>query len=134
MDMIPLFRVAWQALRRNLSRSILTMLGIIIGVAAVITSMSIGAGAEAAVMKQIESLGANLIVVTPGSITSGGVRLGSGTRTSLTTSDAEAVASTIPGVAAAAPYSQTSAQVVAGGENWFTSVAGTTPAWTTVED
>jgi putative ABC transport system permease protein len=134
MDIIALFRVAWQALGRNVTRSILTMLGIIIGVAAVITSMSIGAGAEAAVLKQIESLGANLIVVTPGSITSGGVRLGSGTRTSLSDSDASAIAATVPQVAAAAPYSQTSAQVVAGGTNWFTSIGGTTPAWTTVGD
>ena len=108
------------------------MLGIIIGVGAVITSMAIGAGAEAAVLRQIESLGANLIVVTPGSITSGGVSLGSGTRTSLKNGDVEAIASIVPDVEAAAPYSQTNAQVVAGGSNWFTTIGGTTPAWTTV--
>ncbi len=96
MNLVALFRIAWQALRRNVARSILTMLGIIIGVGAVITSMAIGAGAEAAVLRQIESLGANLIVVTPGSITSGGVSLGSGTRTSLKNGDVEAIASIVP--------------------------------------
>ena len=134
MNVSSLLRIAWQALRRNAMRSILTMLGVIIGVGAVITSMAIGSGAEAAVLKQIETLGANLIVVTPGSITSGGVRLGSGTRTSLTRDDSQAIASTVPGVEAAAPFSQTSAQVVAGGENWYTQIGGTTPEWLTVEN
>ena len=129
MSFTALLRIAWQALERNVSRSLLTMLGIIIGVAAVISSMAIGAGAQAAVLKQIETLGSNLIVVTPGSITSGGVRLGSGARTTLTLGDVDAIVSTVPEVAAAAPLSQTGAQVVAGGFNWFTSIAGTTPAW-----
>jgi macrolide transport system ATP-binding/permease protein len=129
-----LLRIAWEALRRNMARSFLTMLGIIIGVGAVITSMAIGAGAQEAVLKQIESLGANLVVITPGSVTSGGVRLGSGSQASLKLSDAEAIAASIPEVAAAAPYSQTSAQVLAGGANWFTAIGGTTPSWTAVEN
>jgi putative ABC transport system permease protein len=132
MTISVLLRIAWQALRRNATRSILTMLGIIIGVGAVIASMAIGSGAQAVVLAQIESLGANLVVVIPGAITTGGVRLGTGTQTSLSLDDANAVAQLVPGVAAAAPYSQTSAQVVAGGTNWFTSVGGTTPVWTTV--
>jgi putative ABC transport system permease protein len=131
---VVLLRVAWQALRRNATRSALTMLGIIIGVGAVITSMAIGAGAQAAVLAQIESLGANLIVVVPGSITEGGVRLGSGSRTSLRLADAAAIAQEVPGVAGAAPFSETGAQVVAGAANWYTSVTGTTPAWTTVRN
>ena len=71
-------RVALEALRRNVSRSLLTMLGIIIGVCAVIASMAIGAGVQSYVLKRIESLGANLVVISPGSINSGGVSLGSG--------------------------------------------------------
>ncbi|HLJ61148.1 MAG TPA: ABC transporter permease [bacterium] len=132
MSLSNLLRIAWQALRRNITRSILTMLGIIIGVGAVITSMAIGAGAQAAVLAQIESLGANLLVVIPGAITTGGVNLGSGSRTTLTLPDVTAIAQTVPEVAGAAPYSQTSAQVVAGGTNWYTVVGGTTPSYTTV--
>jgi putative ABC transport system permease protein len=129
-----LLRVAWQALRRNATRSFLTMLGIIIGVGAVITSMAIGSGAQAAVLAQIESLGANLVVVIPGAVTSNGVSLGFGTRTSLRLSDVAAIAQLVPEVAAAAPSSQTNAQVVAAGMNWYTSVQGSTPAWQTVRN
>jgi putative ABC transport system permease protein len=132
MSLAVLIRTAWKALQRNVSRALLTMLGIIIGVSAVIASMAIGSGAQAAVLKQIESLGANLIVITPGSITSGGVRLGSGSRTTLRLSDVEAIASIVPNVAAATPSSQVNSQVVAGGINWSTSIAGASPAWLTV--
>jgi putative ABC transport system permease protein len=134
MTATGLLRIAWQALRRNVTRSFLTMLGIIIGVGAVITSMAIGTGAQAAVLAQIESLGANLIVVNAGSITTGGVSLGTGTQTSLKLPDAAAIAQTIPDVAGAAPYSQTNAQVVAGNANWYTVIGGTTPAYTAVRD
>jgi putative ABC transport system permease protein len=129
-----LLRVAWQALRRNATRSLLTMLGIIIGVGAVIASMAIGSGAQAAVLAQIESLGANLVVVIPGAISQGGVNLGGGSRTTLKLDDVAAIAQVVPEVAAAAPSSSTSAQVVAGGTNWFTSVQGSTPAWTDVRN
>jgi putative ABC transport system permease protein len=129
MSFMVLLRTAWKALLRNLSRSLLTMLGIIIGVGAVIASVAIGAGAQAVVLKQIESLGANLIVISPGSVTTGGVSLGSGARTTLTLEDVTSIVANVPEVAAAAPYSSTSAQVVAGGVNWFTVIGGTTPAW-----
>jgi putative ABC transport system permease protein len=132
MSLGLLLRVAWQALRRNATRSLLTMLGIIIGVGAVITSMAIGAGAQAAVLAQIESLGANLVVVIPGAVSQGGVNLGGGSRTTLKLPDAVAIASEVPEVAAAAPQSQTNAQVVASGTNWSTQVQGSTPAWTDV--
>ena len=132
MTLMGLMRIAWQALRRNVTRSILTMLGIIIGVGAVITSMAIGAGAQAAVLAQIESLGANLIVVVPGAVSTGGVNLGTGSRTTLTLPDVTAIAQIVPEVAGAAPYSQTNAQVVAAGLNWYTSIGGTTPAYPTV--
>jgi len=129
MSPLVLVRTSWKALRRNISRSLLTMLGIIIGVGAVIASMAIGAGAQAAVLKQIETLGANLVIITPGSVTSGGVRLGSGTRTTLSLSDVQAIADNVPEVAGVAPYSQTTAQVIAGGLNWSTSIAGTNTAY-----
>jgi putative ABC transport system permease protein len=108
------------------------MLGIIIGVGAVISSMAIGAGAQAAVLKQIESLGANLVVITPGSITTGGVSLGSGAKTTLTIDDINATAANVPELSGVAPYSQTSAQVVAGSANWYTVIGGTTPDWLSV--
>ena len=132
MSFLVLVRTSWKALRRNVSRSLLTMLGIIIGVGAVIASMAIGSGAQAAVLKQIESLGANLIVITPGSITSNGVRLGSGSRTTLTLDDINAISKNVIDVGAVAPFSQTNAQVVAGSTNWATTIGGTTPDWVTV--
>ncbi len=125
ISLMVLVRTAWKALRRNISRSLLTMLGIIIGVGAVIASMAIGSGAQAAVLKQIETLGANLVVITPGSISTGGVQLGSGTRTTLRPSDVAAIAANVPEVAGVSPYSQISSQVIAGGLNWSTSIAGT---------
>jgi putative ABC transport system permease protein len=134
MSLGLLLRVAWQALRRNATRSLLTMLGIIIGVGAVITSMAIGSGAQAAVLAQIESLGANLVVVIPGAINTGGVSTGAGSRTTLRVSDVTAIAEEVPQVAAAAPSSSTNAQVVASGTNWFTSIQGSTPSWTDVRN
>jgi putative ABC transport system permease protein len=134
MSLGLLLRVAWQALRRNATRSLLTMLGIIIGVGAVITSMAIGSGAQAAVLAQIESLGANLVVVIPGATSQGGVNLGGGSRTTLKLADATAIAAEVPSVGAAAPQSQTNAQVVASGDNWFTQIQGSTPSWTTVRN
>jgi putative ABC transport system permease protein len=132
MSFMVLVRTAWKALVRNLNRSLLTMLGIIIGVGAVIASVAIGAGAEAVVLKQIESLGANLVVISPGSVISGGVSLGSGARTTLTRQDVDAIEANVQEVEAAAPYSQTNAQVVAGGTNWLTQIGGTTPSWLSV--
>ncbi|MGO8696089.1 MAG: ABC transporter permease [Rectinemataceae bacterium] len=129
MSPIVLVRTAWKALRRNISRSLLTMLGIIIGVSAVISSMAIGAGAQVAVLKQIETLGANLVVITPGSIMTGGVQLGSGTRTTLQMSDVTAIADNVPEIAAVTPYSLISAQVIAGGLNWSTTIAGTNTSY-----
>ena len=133
MNAISLLRVAWQSLVRNAFRSLLTMLGIIIGVGAVITSMAIGSGAQEAVQAQLARLGSNLIVVVPGSIVSGGVQLGSGARQSLKMGDATAIAAAVPGVAGVAPQSNVNAQAVAGGSNWATSIVGTTPTWIDVQ-
>jgi len=128
-----LISTAWGALRRNVSRSILTMLGIIIGVAAVICSTAIGAGSQAAVLKQIESLGANLVIISPGAINAGGVSLGTGSRTTLKLSDIVAIKANVPHVAAVAPYSQlSSVQVIGNGMNWSTTIGGTTTAWPNV--
>jgi putative ABC transport system permease protein len=120
-------RVAMRALRANKLRSILTMLGIIIGVGAVIAMIAVGAGAQARVAEQIRSLGSNLIIVLPGSVTSGGVRLGFGTRPSITQDDAAAIATEIPAVQAVAPSVRGGGQVVFGNTNWSTVIQGTTP-------
>jgi putative ABC transport system permease protein len=129
-----LFRIAWDALARNAGRSLLTMLGIIIGVAAVITALAIGAGVRAAVAAQLQGLGSNLVIVVPGSTTTGGVALGAGARESLKLDDATAIAHLVPGVAGVSPQSGTSAQVVAGNANWATSVSGVSSDWPRVQN
>ncbi|WP_439520183.1 ABC transporter permease [Hydrogenophaga sp.] len=126
MNFVAALRSAWRALASNALRSILTMLGIIIGVAAVITMIAVGAGATARVQDQMKSLGSNIMLVIPGGVTSGGVRLGAQTAQGLTEDDAQAIALEVPEVQVAAPSSRTSAQVVAGNTNWATSVFGTT--------
>src|SRR5450631_1021550 len=93
-------RIALRALKVNRMRSALTMLGIIIGVAAVIAMVGVGTGATARIQEQIQSIGSNLIIVLPGSISSNGVRLGSGGRATLTEDDATALAAECPSVAA----------------------------------
>ncbi len=134
MNAASLLRLAWQSLVRNPFRSLLTILGIIIGVGAVITSMAIGTGAQVAVQQQLARLGSNLIVVVPGSVVSGGVQLGSGARQSLKLSDSTAIQQDVPGAAFVAPQSNMNAQAVAGGNNWATSIVGTTPTWVAVEN
>src|SRR6516225_5996745 len=134
MNIGSLFRVAWEALARNLGRSLLTMLGIIIGVAAVITAMAIGNGVRAAVAAQLQSLGSNLVIVIPGSTTTGGVALGAGANESLKLDDATAIARLVPGVAGVTPQSGTSAQIIAGNLNWATTVLGVSASWPRVQN
>jgi len=119
-------RIAVRALRVNKLRSALTMLGIVIGVGAVITMVAVGAGAQARVAEQIQSLGSNMIIVLSGSITAGGVRMGSGSQLTITEDDAWAIQREIRTVTAAAPTSRGSAQIVYGNLNWATSVQGVT--------
>jgi putative ABC transport system permease protein len=119
-------KISFRALRVNKMRSALTMLGIIIGVGAVIAMLAIGTGASEQVAKQIASLGSNLISVVPGSITSGGVRMGSGSRSTLTMADAEAISRDCPSVAQVAPMINGTAQVVYANQNWATGIYGTT--------
>ena len=127
-------RIAVRALRVNKLRSVLTMLGIIIGVGAVIAMVGVGAGAQASVTERIESLGSNLIVATSGSVTSTGVRLGLGTQYTLTEDDAAAIAREISAVQVAAPSMKGKGQVVYGNLNWSTDVYGVTEDYLEARD
>jgi putative ABC transport system permease protein len=127
-------RVALKALRVNKLRTALTMLGMIIGVAAVIAMISIGAGAQERVREQLKNLGSNLILVLPGSTTASGVRLGWGAAQTLTEEDARAIALEIEGVVVAAPAVRGTGQVVAGGANWSTQFFGTTNDYLVARD
>ena len=135
---MKLFRMtlhaAFRALRRNKMRSILTMLGIIIGVAAVIAMVSVGQGANVAVQKQIESLGTNLLMVMPGSTTTGGVRSGWGGVSTLTLQDAAAIKRECPSINAVTYFRRQGVQVVYGNKNWSTTAQGTTPEFSQVRN
>ncbi len=126
MNLLMVIRVAFRALVRNKMRAVLTMLGIIIGVSAVIAMVSIGQGASASVQAQIESIGTNLLFVSAGAQNVGGVRSGtgdSGTNT-LTVEDLDAVKREVPSVAMVTPAVNARSQLVAGNANWNTSVQG----------
>jgi putative ABC transport system permease protein len=127
-------RSAVRALRANLLRSALTMLGIVIGVAAVIAMVAIGSGAQTRVADQIRSLGANLLLVQPGSSRQGAVLLGAGSRHSLTEDDAVAIATEVPGVLTAAPTVAGNAHLVHGNLNWSTLIGGVTPDYLVARD
>jgi putative ABC transport system permease protein len=127
-------RVALRALRVNKLRSALTMLGIIIGVGAVIAMVGVGSGAQARVAEQIQSLGANLIIVLSGSTSQGGIRLGQGSQLTITEEDSAAMAREIPAVQASAPSMRGSAQVVYGNLNWATGIQGVTPDYSEVRE
>jgi putative ABC transport system permease protein len=119
---------AWRAMGANRLRTLLTMLGMVIGVAAVVLMMSIGQGAQYAIKQSIAAMGSNLFILLSGSTSAGGVRSGSGGGYTLTVSDTEAIAE-LPGVQAVAPIQPGGAQVVYGPNNWNTSVIGTTPGY-----
>ncbi len=124
MNFIEDLRIALRALRINTMRSSLTVLGIIVGVAAVVCMVSIGAGAQAQVSEKIRTLGANLLLITPGAQNSGGVRLEAGTQHTLTEEDALVMRRDIRALQVAAPVLSRVTQVVAGNKNWMTLVAG----------
>ncbi|HEV8309820.1 MAG TPA: ABC transporter permease [Methylomirabilota bacterium] len=119
--------MALGALRAHVLRTALTMLGIIIGVGAVIAMVSVGAGAQRRIAEQIRSLGSNAIVVLPGAQTSGGIRWGLGSQQTLTEEDARAIGLEIPAVEASAPSVRGAAQTVFGNTNWSTIIQGVTP-------
>jgi putative ABC transport system permease protein len=127
-------RVAARALWRNRMRSALTMLGMIIGVAAVIAMVSVGKGADQFVQQQIASLGTNLIMVIPGAVTSGGARSGWGGASTLTTGDTEAIRRMAPAVDAVTHSRRAVQQVIAGNLNWSTVIQGVTPEYEQVRD
>src|ERR1700675_1665691 len=118
------FKVAGRALRKNKLRSVLTALGIIIGVGAVIAMVSIGNGAKAQVQAQIASLGQNILQVFSGSITASGIRTGFGGAGTLKIEDAEAIRREVPGVVAVSEEVASTAQVASGNQNWFTRIYG----------
>ncbi|HEY7715003.1 MAG TPA: ABC transporter permease [Candidatus Binatia bacterium] len=128
------FRIALRALARNKLRAFLTMLGIIIGVGAVIAMVAIGEGAKATIRAQIASLGTNVLVVLPGSSNQGGVRYGSGAVRTLLDADAKAIARELPAVAFASPLVRRQEQVVAGNLNWATLVQGVAPEVQQIRD
>jgi len=128
MKFMALLRIALRALAVNKLRSALTMLGIVIGVGAVIVMIAVGAGAQARVEEQIRALGSNLLIVMPGSTTAGGVRMGFGSGSTLTEDDVVAINREIP-EALAAPALRGAAQVIWGNANWSTQVFGVTPEY-----
>jgi len=122
-------KIALRALRRNKLRTVLTMLGMIIGVGAVIAMVGIGNGAKSQIEAQIASLGQNVILIFTGSVTRGGVHTGWGSAGTLTIEDAEAIQREIPGVVAVSPEVRTSAQIAAGNQNWSTQILGEAPEY-----
>jgi putative ABC transport system permease protein len=134
---VNLFRtlaIALRALASTKSRSLLTVLGVIIGVGAVIAMVSIGEGAKARVAKTFESMGTNMLTVSSGSTRSGGVRGGQGSQPTLTWADLDAIKAQIPGIAATAPQLRSSVQVSSELDNWQTSITGTTAEYFTIRN
>ena len=134
MTGLQAIRIALRSLRVNKMRSALTMLGIIIGVGAVIAMVSVGAGAQARVAEQIQSLGSNLMIVLSGSVSSSGVRLGHGSQLTITEDDAAAIAREVGAVQVSAPSVRGSAQLVYGNVNWSTALQGITADYLEARD
>ena len=129
MDILAIIRIAMRALARNKMRSSLTMLGIIIGVGAVIAMVSVGQGAQEQAQQQIAAMGSNMLFVQSGTVTRGGMRMGWGATKTLVYEDMQAILRECPSVKAAAPGSNASAQVVFGNDNWATNINGTEPQY-----
>ncbi len=127
MDFLQTLKIALRALRTNKMRSFLTMLGIIIGIAAVIAMMAVGSGASYVISQQIASIGSNIILVIPGSTTSGGLRMGMGGAQTLTSDDVKAIMAECPSVLRSAGTTRATSQVVYGNMNWSTVIMGASP-------
>ena len=132
MDLKGIVRVATRALLRNKLRSALTILGIIIGVGAVICTVAIGEGASRQVQEQISNLGDNLLSISAGSANRGGVQMGSAATKTLTVEDARAIKEQIPLVKLVSPSVGTAGQVISGNQNWFTQIRGVSPEYLTI--
>jgi putative ABC transport system permease protein len=129
MDLLAILKIAIRALTRNKMRSLLTMLGIIIGVGAVIATVGVGQGAQQQVQEQIAAMGTNVIFVSAGSVNSAGLRLGSGATKTLIYDDMQAILREVPTISMAAPSSGASAQIVYENQNWNTRATGTEPQY-----
>ncbi len=129
MGILDIFEIALNSLTRNKIRSFLTMLGIIIGVGAVIAMMAVGTGAQDSIKQQIASLGTNVILIFPGSFNQGGVRAGTGTSASITPEDFTAIQTQCPSVSLASPSVRDGAQIVYQEQNWRASIIGVTPEY-----
>lgn len=134
MNWLTIARIAGRALMRNKTRSFLTMLGIIIGVAAVITMLALGTGAQTKIQSSIASLGTNTITVSAGSVTAGGVRTGAFGSSALTVADAAAIKHGVKKIVAVSPLTQNTAQVVYQDANWSTSVVGAGPDYESIRN
>jgi len=134
MEIVEIMKIAIRALARNKLRSALTMLGIIIGVGAVIAMVGIGNGAQQEVENRIAAMGTNLLYVQAGSMNVGGAHLGAGATQTLVESDVAAIEREAPAVASAAPVSSTTTQLVYGNQNWATTVNGTEPQYFDIRD
>jgi putative ABC transport system permease protein len=132
INVLQIYKVSVMALRRSPMRTLLTMLGVIIGVGCVVAMVAIGQGASSAIQSQIGALGTNLLMIFSGSHSAGGVRGGTGSIQNLTVDDAAAIRRDCPSVALADPAVRTSGQVVNGDQNWFTSIQGTGPDYPTI--
>lgn len=128
IDFLTILKIALKALWVNKMRSVLTSLGIIIGVAAVIVMLAVGEGSKKRISDQMSSMGSNLLMIRSGSVTSGGARAGHGAQPTLTLKDSEAIAKNAQYVAQVAPSVDTTGQIVYGNQNWSTRITGTTPA------
>ena len=129
MDFLAILKIAIRALTRNKMRSLLTMLGIIIGVGAVIATVGLGQGAQQQVQDQIASMGTNLLYISAGSVNKGGIRLGGGATKTLVNDDMKAILQQVPTVSMVAPGAGSSAQVVFDNQNWSTRITGTEPQY-----
>ena len=129
LDFKSILKMATTSLKINKMRSMLTSLGIIIGVSAVIIMLAVGSGASKKIAAEMESMGSNLLMIRSASAKSGGVRMGMGNKPTLTLKDAQAIEQKARGILAVAPYSSESKQITYGNRNWSTSVGGTTNAY-----
>lgn len=125
IELKTIYKIAIRAIQANKMRSVLTSLGIIIGVAAVIVMLAIGNGAQLSIQKEMRSMGTNLIMIRSGSSTSGGARMGHGSQPTLKNGDADAIQNKIPAIHLAVPVVNDSGQIVYGNANWATNIVGT---------
>jgi len=123
---------SWTSVVTHKLRSIFTILGIVIGAAAVIVLMSVGRGTESQILESISSLGSNMITISSGSTSSGGVRGGFGSASTITLEDAEAIEAEIANIDGVAPTSSSGSQVIAGSENMMVQITGITPSYLTI--